>query len=249
MRLVLPRRGIIPAGAAALVLLLVLLPAGASAAEPAGVDLSGGCTVALTSLDASGGVIDSAMGPATADRSNPLDVAFDGTIEWEGTAPLLRTGSYQVTLNGAPVPGFGGPIDNKDGVTSASGAADVGSVLGTFAFMQSWVSLTLEIAGSVTSPDGGCSGHAWIRTGKADPLFSGGSIGGLALGALGALGLLKSLKGRHAGRGLAAGLILGIALALLVMTFGVYVVGPLTPWAVLGSVPILGFVIGLISFG
>jgi hypothetical protein len=63
------------------------------------------------------------------------------------------------------------------------------------------------------------------------------------------VGLLKSLKGRHALRGLAAGLILAVALALLVLTFGVYVAGPLTPWAVLGAVPILGFIVGLIDFG
>jgi hypothetical protein len=72
---------------------------------------------------------------------------------------------------------------------------------------------------------------------------------GLALGALGAVGLLKSLKGRHALRGLAGGLVLGIALALLVLTFGVYLAGPLTPWAVLGGVPLLGFILGLIELG
>jgi hypothetical protein len=253
MRLVngLARTGRLGSAAGVLFLLVILLlpVAAASAAEPAGVELNGGCTVALTSLDASGGVIDSAMGPGVADVSNPLDVDLQGTVLWEGTAPLITTGSYQVTVNGAPVPGFSGPIDNPGGITSASGTAEVGSFLGFLAFAQDWMTLTWNVAGSVTGPDAGCSGQVWVRTGQADPLFSGGAIAGIALGALGLVGLLRSIKGRHGISGLFAGLIVGIALALLVMTFGVYILGPLTPWIALGSMTLLGFIVGLIPIG
>ncbi len=238
------------ATAGAAVLFAFLVAAGpAAAAEPAGVTLTGGCTVGLTSLDDSGGVIDSAIGPGTASQGNPLDVTFSGEVAWEGTAPLIPTGTYQVNLNGIPIPGFGGPIDNKDGVTSAHGTADVGSILGVVSFLDKLITIMWNVSGTVSGGGNTCSGEVWVRTGSAEPLFSGGAIAGLALGALGALGLLKSLKGRHALRGLAAGLILGIALALLVLTFGVYVAGPLTPWAVLGAVPILGLILGLIEFG
>ena len=191
-------------------------PAGpAGAAEPAGVTLTGGCTIGLTSLDDSGGVIDSAIGPGTASQSNPLDVTFSGEVAWEGTAPLMSSGTYEVRLNGVPVPGFGGSFDNKEGLTSANGTADVGSILGVVSFLEKLVTIMWNVSGSVAGGGEACSGEVWVRTGSADPLFSGGTIAGLALGALGVVGLLKSLKGRHALRGLASGLILGIALALL----------------------------------
>jgi hypothetical protein len=235
------------AGAA---IVLALAAAGpAAAADPAGVALTGGCTIGLTSLDESGGVIDSAIGPGAASQDNPLDVTFSGEVAWEGTAPQMASGTYEVKLNGVPVPGFGGSFENKAGLTSASGTADVGSILGVVSFLEKFVTIIWNVSGSVTGGGEACSGEVWIRTGEAEPLFSGGTVAGLALGALGIVGLLKSLKGRHALRGLAAGLLLGIALALLVLTFGVYVAGPLTPWAVLGAVPILGLILGLIDFG
>ncbi len=238
------------ATAGATLLFALLVAAGpAAAADPAAVTLNGGCTIGLTSLDETGGVIDSAIGPGAASKDNPLNVTLSGEVVWEGTAPLISSGTYQVNLNALPIPGFGGPFVNKDSVTSASGTADVGSIIVFGSVLDKFLSLVWNVSGSVTGSGGACSGEVWIRTGSADPLFSGGAIGGLALGALGGLGVLKSLKGRHALRGLAAGLILGIALALLVLTFGVYVAGPLTPWAVLGGVPILGFILGLIEFG
>lgn len=238
------------ATAGAAVLFAFLVAAGpAAAADPAGVTLTGGCTIGLTSLDEDGGVIDSAIGPGTATQSNPLDVTFSGEVAWEGTAPLIASGAYEVKLNEVPIPGFGDSFVNKDGVTSASGTADVGSILGVVSFLEKFVTIVWNVSGSVAGAGGACSGEVWVRTGSAEPLFSGGAIGGLALGALGAVGLLKSLKGRHALKGLAAGLILGIALALLVLTFGVYLAGPLTPWAVLGGVPLIGFILGLIEFG
>jgi hypothetical protein len=242
-----PHRLVALVGATALLLLAIAAPA--RAAEPAGVDLTGGCTVGLTSVDIDGGVIDSATGPSVSDKANPLDVALDGSVAWEGTAPLFTSGTYQVSLNGVPVPGYGGTFENKDGKTSASGTADVGAFLGSLSFLQKFLTVTMSVTGSVTGTDGGCTGQVWVRIGKADPLFSGGAVAGLALGALGILGLFKSIKGRHAFRGLAAGLILGIALALLVLTFGVYLAGPLTPWVAIGGTTVLGFVLGLIDFG
>ena len=238
------------ATAGAAVLFAFLVAAGpAASADPAGVTLTGGCTIGLTSLDDSGGVIDSAIGPGSASQANPLDVTLSGEVAWEGTAPLMASGTYEVRLDGVPIPGFGGSFVNKNSATSASGTADVGSILGVVSFLEKFVTILWNVSGSVAGDGSACAGEAWIRTGLAEPLFSGGAIGGLALGALGAVGLLRSLKGRHALKGLAAGLILGIALALLVLTFGVYVAGPLTPWAVLGGVPLLGFILGLIEFG
>ncbi len=234
---------------AAIVFAFIVAAGPAAAADPAGVTLTGGCTIGLTSLDESGGVIDSAIGPGTASQDNPLDVTFSGEVAWEGTAPLMASGTYEVKLNGVPIPGFGGSFENKDGVTSASGTADVGAILGVVSFLEKLVTIMWNVSGSVAGGGEACSGEVWVRTGEAEPLFSGGTVAGLALGALGIVGLLKSLKGRHALRGLAAGLILAVALALLVLTFGVYVAGPLTPWAVLGAVPILGFIVGLIDFG
>jgi uncharacterized membrane protein len=230
-------------------LLLVTGAAPVRAAEPAGVDLTGGCTIGLTSLDAGGGVIDTATGPAVADKGNPLDITLDGSVAWQGTAPLMTSGTYQVALNGVPVPGYGGSFTNTDKKTSASGTADVGSFVGALSFLQQFIAVTMSVSGTVTAPEGGCTGQTWVRIGKAEPLFSGGAILGLALAALGVLGLFKSIRGRHALRGLAAGLILGIALVLLVLTFGVYLAGPLTPWVAIGGTTVLGFVLGLIDVG
>ena len=161
------------ATAGAAVLFAFLVAAGpAGAAEPAGVTLTGGCTIGLTSLDDSGGVIDSAIGPGTASQSNPLDVTFSGEVAWEGTAPLVASGTYEVRLNGVPVPGFGGSFENKDGVTSASGTADVGAILGVVSFLEKLVTIMWNVSGSVAGGGEACSGEVWVRTGSADPLFS-----------------------------------------------------------------------------
>ncbi len=225
--------------AAGVLLLLVTLPA--LAADPGAIDLTGGCTVTLTSADASGAAAGTATGPGTASASAPFMVDPKGDVAWTGTAPVIRNGTWGVSIFSIPIPGLSGTFANEGGTTSADGSVALGDIplLGQFSGL-------VYVTGSVKGEGGACDAAMWVKLG-GDPVTSIPGIVGLVLGALGLLGVLVSIPGRHPFRGLGFGILLGLGLFILPIVFGFMPLGQWTPWAGLAAGPVVGLVLGIIG--
>jgi hypothetical protein len=133
-----------------------------------------GCQGEATAYDTDGIPIDQAAAPgAGGTRDDPLDVLWDGTIEWAGsTDAVLQDGSYSVAvaptgggvllegLVGAVVsaiPGFSGEIANDDGKQSAEGTVVPGDVIGVPLSTG-----TYSVEWTVTAAAGSCTGLGFI---------------------------------------------------------------------------------------
>jgi hypothetical protein len=136
-------------------------------APVAAFELNGGCTLELTSTDASGAIVDSASGPGDAGggtQSDPFLVDWDGAVAWEGSSgdQLFTNHSWQTFVFHVPTPVRGGdPNDEED--TVGTGSASVGAnapvrVVGLF-----------YVSGSINGEGGThCDGGAWFQlTGNA----------------------------------------------------------------------------------
>ena len=222
-------------------LLLPLLALPALAADPGAIDLSGGCTVTLTSTDASSTAVGTASGPGAASQGAPFVVDPKGDVAWTGTAPLIRNGSWGVSIFAIPIPGLSGTFANEDGKTSADGSVTLGDIplLGQFAGL-------VYVTGSVKGEGGACDAAMWVKLG-GDPVTSIPGIAGLVLGALGLLGVLGSIPGGHPFRGLGFGILLGLGLLILPIAFGFMPLGQWTPWAGLAAGPLVGLILGLVG--
>jgi hypothetical protein len=236
-----PRRLGLLAGAAIVLLLAIAGPA--AAADPAGANITGPCTVTAASSDASGSQLDTLTGPATSDPNNPFDVDPAGTVTWSGTGPAITTGTYQLTIYGLPV--WSGDIDNAEGKTSADGVLDLAEILSVVPVDLVGV---VEVSGSVSGTGGSCSGSAWIKLG-GDPVTSVPGLVGLGAGIIGLLGVLSAFPGRHPGRGLLFGLVLGLGAGVLAVVFGVLPLGSLSPVVALAGGGLIGLVAGWLPFG
>ena len=234
-----PRRILVLAGAAVLLLLAIAAPARA-ADPPAGAAITGPCTLTAMSTGESSKVPDTLTGPATSDQNNPFDVDRKGSVTWTGTGPAITTGTYQLTIYGLPV--WSGDIDNPGAKTSADGTLDLGDVLPID------VVGLIEVGGSVSGTGGSCSGSAWVRIG-GDPLTSIPGLVGIGLGVLGLVGVLSAIPGRHAFRGLLFGLVLGLGGGILAVVFGVVPLGTVSPLVALGGGGVVGLVLGLLPVG
>jgi hypothetical protein len=220
--------------------LLLALAVPALAAEPAGATLSQGCTIAAASTDGSGDELGTLTGPATSSPDQPFVVDRAGDVAWEGTAPLIESGTYGLSVFGLPI--WGGEFTNEDGLTSASGTVKVADVLPV-----DLVGL-YEVSGSVKGEGGTCEGSAWVKL-AGDPLTSIPGLVGIVLTVLGAIGVLASVVGSHFGRGLLTGILLGVGLAVLAIVFGFMPLGTITPWVALAAGPIVGAVVGILPIG
>lgn len=232
------RRLALAVGAGGLLLLALAVPV--LAADPAGATLTEGCAFSATSTDAKGSQIGSISGPASSSPDVPFVVDRKGEVTWQGSAPLIASGTYGLSVFGLPV--WGGDFTNVDGKTSADGTTKVANILpvdlvGVF-----------QVSGSVKGEGGACEGSAWVKL-AGDPLTSIPGLVGIALAVLGGLGVLASISGTHFGRGLLTGLLLGLGAAVLTIVFGFMPVGAMTPWVALAAGPILGAVVGLLPIG
>ncbi len=228
-------------------LLLLVLARPVQAADPAGAELTGGCRIQATSTDAAGKQLHQVTGPGSASADNPFRVDPKGSITWSGEAPLIRSGSYSVgvkidlLVSSITVPVQGGTFTNTDLETSASGTFDLSGVGGL-------VVGTWPVAGSISGDGGACSGSGWVRiegSSIASPLGFAG-IGGFGLGLLGILG---SVRGVHPWRGLGAGLVTGLGLAILSLVLGLLPLGAFTPVASLLAGTVAGGAVGLVRGG
>lgn len=238
LRLRAARRLVIMVEAGGLLLLALAVPA--LAAEPAGATLTDGCTISATSTDTTGEEIGTITGPAPSSPDKPFVVDRSGEVAWQGTAPLIASGTYGLSVFGLPI--WGGEFTNDESLTSASGTVKVADVLPV-----DLVGL-FEVSGSVKGEGGACEGSAWVKL-TGDPLTSIPGLVGIGLAVLGGIGVLASVFGSHFGRGLLTGLLLGVGVAVLAIVFGFMPFGAITPWVALAAGPILGAVVGLLPIG
>jgi len=140
---------------------------GLLAATPvAAFDLNGGCTVTLTSMDASGTVIDSASGPgAGGTEGDPFMIDWEGTISWQSSSgsQVFMNHGWQTFVFMFPTPVRSGD-PNEAGSTTGSGTAAVGEnapfrITGLY-----------HVSGDINGDDGAhCDGNGWFKL-IGDPL-------------------------------------------------------------------------------
>jgi hypothetical protein len=213
-------------------LLLVLLMAPPAAAFPLE-----GCTLTLTSLDAAGQPIDTAIGGAAdATQADPLLVDWDGTVNWSGTmgSQVIRGHTWHVDVFGIPTP-LRGDDPNADGETEGADWVTV-SENAPFRFTG-----LFHVTGSLRGEGGSCSGSGWLKL-AGEPLGTVPFFVGLALLVVGLVLLAVGRRGRWASA-IGGGLLSGIGAAMLLVTFGILPLGAITPLACLA----LGLAAGAIA--
>ena len=221
--------------------ILAMSAAVAAVAAADNVDLTGGCTLQMTSTDAQGGALGSASGPGTASPSNPFLVDPRGRVEWTATAPAITNATYSVSVYSIPI--LSGDFANESGGSAASGTLDLSEIP-----PLSQLAGIVYVSGSVTGDGGTCSGAAWVKL-NVSPLGSVPGVFGLLLGVLGIVGIAGSVIGSHPLRGLGFGVLLGLGLGLLSVAFGFMPLGQWTPVVCLVAGPIIGGVLGALKLG
>jgi hypothetical protein len=217
----------------ALPVLILLLPASASA-----FPLSD-CTVELTSVDAAGAELDTAIGGAAdSTQADPFKVDWDGEVDWIGTTgtQVIKDSSWGVSIFNIPTP-LSGTEANEDADKDGDGTVDVG------------VNLPLRmtglffVSGRITGDGGSCGGSGWMRL-VGDPLGSTLFWLGLVLIILGLLALWRGYL-RSSILAATGGLFLGLGVAAMLITYAVMIVGEWTPLAVLAAGVIIGLVVAV----
>lgn len=136
------------------------------ASPVAAFELNGGCNVTLTSMDASGGVIDTASGPGGGGtQADPFLIDWDGSISWQSNSgsQVFKEHGWQTYVFMIPTPVRGGH-PNEGGSTTGSGTAGVGEnapfrITGLY-----YVSGDINGAGGTH-----CDGNGWFKL-IGDPL-------------------------------------------------------------------------------
>jgi len=190
-----------------------------------------GCQMTLTSLDAGGNEIDSAVGgSADATQQDPLRVSWDGTVRWTLHAASRSGGpdsSWHVDAFGLPT-----PLRGADG----SATSDSVRISDSLPFRFSGL---IFVSGRLSGPDVSCAGSGWLRV-LGDPVSTlpltvsfGMLLVGLVLLAVGARG--RSLPA------IVGGMMLGAGGAIAMVSFASLPLGEATPVATVG----LGVIVGL----
>lgn len=219
--------------------LSLVLASGAAAAE-----LSEFCFVEAQSFAAGDEPIDFMAAPgAGGTLADPFDVELAGGVEWIAASQgPITNHNWRVHVYGVPIM-FGGD-ENEEEDTEADGAVGVGEALAGIP-----ITGLFQVSGSIEGEGGSCSGSAWIRL-LGNPVFSVLSIVGYILTLLGLLTLFFSLpswrlapatsyapggpaataavrRDRHPLRALLAGLLLGLGVSLILISYGA---APLAEW-------------------
>jgi hypothetical protein len=131
-----------------------------AAAPVASFDLDGGCSMTMTSTDASGATIDTASGPgAGGTQSDPFMIDWEGSVSWNGNSgeTVFNNHSWQVYVYRIPTPVRGGhPNDDNDTTGTGSAGVEENAPFRTTGLYH----VSGDIAG-----DGGaaCRGSAWFK--------------------------------------------------------------------------------------
>ncbi|MFI5226066.1 MAG: hypothetical protein ACHQ3P_05270 [Candidatus Limnocylindrales bacterium] len=217
-------------------LVLWLLAPGTASAFP--LD---NCSLTLTSVDKSGAPLGTATsGGDDSTTSNPFIVDWDGTVSYQGsTAPAsIKNNSWEVDVFLVKTP-LQGASDNGDGNQSGSGTVQV-SANAPFRFTGLYY-----VSGSITGQGGSCSGSGWFKL-AGDPVGTIPFFVGVALLVVGIV-LAALAIGGSVVAGLLAGIVLGIAAAILLVIYSIVPLGAITPLIVLGVGLILSVVLMLVA--
>jgi hypothetical protein len=194
-----------------------------------------GCHLTITSLDAGGAAIDSAIGGgADATQAAPLQVSWDGTIEWSGSsgAQAIRGAGWHVDVFGLPT-SLRGDDPNQDGGTSAAESIRISEAV-PFQFTG-----LFYVSGQLSGEGGTCTGEGWVRV-LGDPMSTLPFLVSLALVLVGAVLLAVGARGRWL-PAVAGGLLLGQGTVLLLVIYGFLPLAAATPPIVIA----LGLLIGI----
>jgi hypothetical protein len=169
-----------------------------------------GCQGQATAYDTDGMPIDTAAAPgAGGTEDDPLDMMWDGTVEWSGsTEAVLQNGSYEVSFapQGAgvvfsafvklvPRSAISGEVANDDGRTSAEGTVTPGDVVPV-----TLTTGTYRVEWSVTGQAGSCTGSGYVTI-TDNPMSSVTWWVALTLILLGFTGLLLARPTTVPGKG------------------------------------------------
>jgi hypothetical protein len=210
----------------------LLLMAALGLPPPADAFPLDGCTLTLTSYDAAGKELDTAVGgEADASIHDPLWVPWDGVVRWtRGDAGQASTsGSWHVEVFGLPTP-LRGP--------EAALAGDSVRVRDSLPFRFAGL---FFVSGELAEAGESCRGSGWLRV-VGDPLSTLPFSVGLTLLLVGLVMLAVGTQGRWLA-GLLGGLMVGTGSALLLVIHAILPLAELTPLAAIGA----GLVIGLAS--
>jgi hypothetical protein len=208
---------------------------GAAVAQPvstAAFPLSG-CQLTLSSFDADGTGIDTAIGGRPdATQHDPLRVSWGGTLRWtrEGRPGSTGNGSWHVDVFGLPTMLRG--ADNA----AESGVVEIGAGI-PFRFTG-----LFYVSGRLSGPDLSCSGGGWVRV-MGDPLSTLPFTMGLSLLLVGLVLLAVGARGRWLPAVL-GGALVGMGVAILTVIYATLPIGEMTPATLLASGIVVGVAAG-----
>ena len=192
-----------------------------------------GCQLRLTSLNADGNEIDTAIGgSADASQRDPLLVSWGGTVRWtreRGAGPAASE-SWQVDVFGLPT-----LLRGADGHAES----DALQVSGTLPFRFTGL---FFVSGQLTGPGVACSGSGWLRV-MGDPLSTMPFTVSLALLLIGLVLLAVGARGRWLPAVL-GGLLAGTGAAILSVIYAALPLGEATPAAMLAFGGLVGVAAG-----
>lgn len=197
------------------------------------------CTLNLTSLDADGNQLGSAVGDSNdSTMADPFEVDWDGTVEWTGTtgSQVIKDSKWSVSIFNIPTP-LSGTEANEEGTNDGDGTVDVGPNL------PLRMTGLFFVSGSMTGDGGSCSGSGWMRL-VGDPLGSILFWIGLVLIVLGLLALWRGYL-RSSIVAAFGGLLLGLGAAAMLVTYAAMPAGEWTPLAAFAGGLVIGTVVAV----
>ncbi|MEW5991135.1 MAG: hypothetical protein AB1736_07280, partial [Chloroflexota bacterium] len=235
------RRGILRTAALIVLALGALLAPASVGAFPLDT-----CTLTVTSYDAAGNVLGTAVGGGPGGtRDDPLPVDPDGSVEWTGTTggPGIQNSSYHVEIYNIPTPLQGSSPRDGSIRSSSQDSIAVGDVLPFSVAGVVYVSGEVLVEGQHF-----CGGSGWIRI-LGDPVGTPPFLAGAGLVLIGVILVLGAANGRHIVRGTVGGLFAGVGLGALAAVNGILPVNENTPPAAVIAGILVGLLTGAIDFG
>lgn len=223
------RRAVVRAVVAAALCLLVLAPS-----QVAAFPLTT-CQLALRATDANNAEIDTAAGGSPdSTQADPFKVAWDGTVSYDGTTSVvIKNYTYGIAVFGVPTP-LQGSDPNDDEDTEGDGTVGVAEN----STMPFKVTGLYFVSGNYSGEGGSCTGSGWFQL-VGDPIGTIPWLLGVVLIVLGGLGLAAGVRG-HPVIGVVGGLLLGLGVAVVLITHSALPLAENTPLAAVIGGAVLG---------